>query len=93
MDAPSTRSPKSAGRRPAETDMAMASIHRRVGALEVVMAGARAPGYPPFTLSEMGAIARRVQLGERLTKTELGRLERQSPIINGELLMSCHRDA
>jgi hypothetical protein len=30
-------------------------------------------------------------LGARLDRVELDRLERQSPIIDGELLMTCHR--
>jgi hypothetical protein len=30
-------------------------------------------------------------VGSRLDRIELGRLEKQSPIIDGELLMTCHR--
>jgi hypothetical protein len=91
MDEPSTRSRRSVGRQPTETGMAIASIHRRLGVLETVMAEALAPEYPSLTPSEVDTIARRVQSGGRLTKTELGRLERQSPIIDGELLMTCHK--
>jgi len=71
--------------------MSMRSIQRRLSALEDVMAEALAPEYPALTPSEVGAIARRFHLGERLTRTELYRLERQSPIIDGELLMTCYR--
>ena len=33
----------------------------------------------------------RARAGERLAKAELGRVERQNPIIAGELLMTCYR--
>jgi hypothetical protein len=71
--------------------MPMRSIQRRLSALEDVMADALAPEYRALTPSEVGAIARRFHSGEKLTRTELNRLERQSPIIDGELLMTCHR--
>ena len=71
--------------------MSIASIQRRLGNLELTMADALIPDYPPLTPPEVGAIARRVQLGGKLSKTELDRVARQSPIIDGELLMTCHR--
>jgi hypothetical protein len=62
-----------------------------LGNLELTMADALIPDYPHLTPPEVGAIARRVQLGGRFTKTELDRLEQHSPIVEGELLMTCHR--
>ena len=47
--------------------------------------------YPPLTGSEIADIERRTRADERLTKVELDRVERQSPIIDGELLMTGHR--
>jgi len=41
--------------------------------------------------SEIADVERRTRAGERLTKVELDRVERQSPIIDGELLMTSHR--
>lgn len=55
------------------------------------MADALVPEYPPLTLPEACTIARRVQLGGKFTKTELDRLEQHSPIIEGELLMTCRK--
>src|SRR5260221_14160088 len=89
-EGPSTKSPRSV-RLVANERMPMRSMQRRLSALEDVMADALAPEYPALTASEVGAIARRFHSGEKLTKTELNRLERQRPIIDGELLMSFHR--
>jgi len=62
-----------------------------MNALETLGLWLRAPNLPPFTSAEVAEIAGRIQLGSRLDRTELGRLEKQSPIIDGELLMTCHR--
>ena len=71
--------------------MPIASIRRRLSALETLGLWLRAPNFPPFTSAEVAEIAGRIQLGARLDRIELDRLERQSPIIDGELLMTCHR--
>lgn len=47
--------------------------------------------YPPLTRSEIVDIEMRARRGEEPTKLELARVERQSPIIDGELLMTAHR--
>jgi len=70
--------------------MPIASIQRRVSALETIVALTRTPEYAALTSSEIDGIARRIQKGEALTRVELDRLERQSPIAQGELLMTCH---
>jgi hypothetical protein len=69
----------------------IASIRRRLNALETLGLWLRAPDFRPFTSAGVTEIAGRVQTGSRLDKIELGRLEKQSPIIDGELLMTCHR--
>jgi hypothetical protein len=69
----------------------IASIRRRLSALETLGLWLRAPNFPPFTAAEVAEIAGRIQTGARLNRIELGRLEKQSPIMDGELLMTCHR--
>ena len=71
--------------------MTTASLRRRIRDLEATFASALMPDYPPLTRSEIAAIEHRGRAGEMLTRVELDRLERQSPIIDGELLMTCHR--
>jgi|HubBroStandDraft_4_1064222.scaffolds.fasta_scaffold401855_2 hypothetical protein len=71
--------------------MPITSIRRRIAALEKTGLWLRAPNFPPFTSAEVAEIAGRIQVGSRLDRIELGRLEKQSPIIDGELLMTCHR--
>jgi hypothetical protein len=68
-----------------------AAIRRRIRNLEAAFASALMPEYPPLTQPEIADIERRTRAGERLTTVELGQLERQSPIIEGELLMTCRR--
>ncbi|HWZ32334.1 MAG TPA: hypothetical protein VNX18_13425 [Bryobacteraceae bacterium] len=67
------------------------SIRRRLNALETILALSLTPNYPPLTPAEVDAIALRLQRDETLTRIELDRLERQSPIVQGELLMTCDR--
>ena len=67
------------------------SIQRRLRALEAIIVVARIPEYPPLTAAEVDAFALRIQRKETLTRIEVDRLERQSPILQGELLMTCHR--
>jgi len=69
----------------------IASIRRRLSALETLGLWLHAPNFPPFTSAEVAEIAGRIQAGARLDRIEVGRLEKQSPIIDGELLMTCHR--
>ena len=47
--------------------------------------------YPPLTRSEILRIEQRARRGEEPNRLELARVERQSPIIDGELLMTAHR--
>ena len=71
--------------------MAIASIRRRIQALESVILIASFVEYEPLTSVEINAIAHRAQMGRQLTQEEVARLERQSPIVEGELLISAHR--
>ena len=66
------------------------SIQRRICALETITALTQTPEYPPLTAAEIDEIARRIHEGETLTRIEVDRLERQSPVVQGELLMVCH---
>ena len=68
-----------------------AAIQRRIRDLEAAFASALMLDYPLLTRSEIADIERRARAGETLTRVELERVERQSPIIDGELLMKCHR--
>jgi hypothetical protein len=68
-----------------------AAIRRRIRNLEAAFASALMLNDPPLTRSEVADIERRVRAGEILAKSELDRVERQRPIIDGELLMTCHR--
>ena len=67
------------------------SIQRRIRALEAILAVALIPEYPPLTAAEIEALALRIQRKDTLTRIEVDRLERQSPILQGELLMTCRR--
>jgi hypothetical protein len=71
--------------------MTSPSIQRRLRNLETTFALALMPEYPPFTQSELVGIEQRLCAGENLTRIELHRLEKQTPIIDGEFLSSCHR--
>ena len=68
-----------------------AATGRRIRDLEAAFASALMPDYPPLTRSEIADIERRARAGETITMVELARVKRQSPIIDGELLMQCHR--
>jgi hypothetical protein len=65
------------------------SIRRRLGALEALDAWSPNRDYPPPTHSEILAIEQRMRAGGSLSRTELGQLEQHSPIIDGELMMTC----
>ncbi len=69
--------------------MTSASIRRRLGNLETAFGLALMPEYPPFTRDEIESIGQRFCAGEKLTKVELHRIERQTPIIDGEFLITC----
>jgi hypothetical protein len=71
--------------------MPLASIRRRVGRLEGVAMFLSLVEYPPLTSPEIEAIAYRVEVGEPLTREEVDRLHHQSPIIEGELLITAYR--
>ena len=65
----------------------MTTIHRRLANLEGVFV---APSiFPPFTRAEIEDVNQRVRGGERLAPFELRRLEQYSPIVEGELLVTC----
>jgi len=71
--------------------MPIPSIRRRLGKLEGVAMFVTAVDYPPLTSPEINEIACRVKMGKLLIAEELARLTQQSPIIEGELLISTHR--
>jgi hypothetical protein len=49
--------------------------------LETVLALALMPEYPPFISSEIADIVKRARAEEPLTRVELHRIEKQSPIV------------
>jgi hypothetical protein len=68
-----------------------ASIRRRLHNLETTLALELMPEYPALTRDELADIEQRLWADENLTRVELHRLEKQTPIIDGEFLISCHR--
>jgi hypothetical protein len=71
--------------------MPIPSLRRRIGKLEGVAMFVTAVDYPPLTSTEIEGIASRFQTGKLLRADEVARLERQSPIVEGELLITAHR--
>jgi hypothetical protein len=71
--------------------MSIPGIRRRLRALEEAGKWLLLAKYPPLTRSEIADIERRARGGEEPTRLELARVERQSPIIDGELLMTAYR--
>ena len=47
--------------------------------------------YPAFLPQEIQAIEQRILRGDRFTREEISRMERHSPLIEGEALITCHR--
>ena len=47
-------------------------------------------GYPPLTTDEIEALAQRMAEGQAWTEEETARVERQCPIIQGELVIRAH---
>ena len=70
--------------------MSIAGLRRRLGALEATCGWTPVDKYPPLTPAQIAEIERRARHGEEPTKLELARVERQSPIIDGELLMTSY---
>jgi hypothetical protein len=70
--------------------MSIAEIRRRLRTLEAEGSWMLLDKYPPLTRSEIADIETRARRGEEPSKLELARVERQSPIIDGELMMSCY---
>jgi hypothetical protein len=71
--------------------MGLPTIRRRVGRLESVFAPDRWAGYPPLTAEEIETLAGRMVQGENWSDEETGRILRQCPIIQGELLITAIR--
>ena len=71
--------------------MGLPTIRRRVGKLESVYTPDRWAGYPPLTESEIEALAGRMVGGKKWSEEETGRVARQCPIIQGELLFTVIR--
>ena len=65
--------------------MPLNTIRRRVSRLETVIAPKCE--YPPFTSTEIAAIAERVRDGEIFGADELSRLQQHSPIVEGEFIV------
>jgi hypothetical protein len=72
--------------------MGLPTIRRRIGKLEIEFAPDRFAGYPPLTAEEIETLAGRMVKGEKWTDEETGRVARQCPIIQGELLITAERD-
>jgi hypothetical protein len=71
--------------------MPIPTILRRLRKVEAALA--LEPEYPPFTSPEIEDIARRGRAGESLTKLELYRIKKQSPIVDGEFIIAwCRGD-
>ncbi len=70
--------------------MTTATTRRRLRNLEATFALALLPEYPPLSPSEIASIEQRLCAGEKLTRVELHRIEKQTPIIDGEFLITCH---
>ena len=70
--------------------MITGSIRRRLRNLETNFAEALIPSYSPLSSSEIAEIERQLWSGETLGRAQLHRLEKQTPIIDGEYLISCH---
>lgn len=71
--------------------MSMSGIRRRLRALEASGGWMLLDKYPPLSRSEIADIETRARRGEEPTRLELALIERQSPIIDGELLMTSRR--
>ena len=71
--------------------MSIARIRRRLRALEETGSWMLLDKYPPLSRAEIADIETRARSGQEPTKLELALVERQSPIIDGELLMIAHR--
>ena len=71
--------------------MPLATIRRRVGRLEGDAMFLTFAEYPPLTSPQIEAIARRVRMGEPLTREELDRLHRQKSVVGGEFVISASR--
>jgi hypothetical protein len=67
------------------------SIRRRLQRLETEFRVAHPPQYPPLTGTEIAEIEARVRADRPLTAVQIHRLERQSPVIDGELMITCHQ--
>ena len=71
--------------------MGFPAIRQRVRRLESVFAPDRWAGYPPLTAEEIEALAGRMAAGQGWTNEEAARVAKQSPIIQGELLITARR--
>jgi hypothetical protein len=71
--------------------MSIAGIRRRLKSIEAVYGWCGLIGCPQLTRSGINEIEHRVRRGGQPTELELALVERQSPIIDGELLMTCRR--
>ena len=68
--------------------MGLPTIRRRIGKLEIVFAPDRWAGSPPLTEEEIEALAGRMVEDKKWSEEETGRVARQCPIIQGELLFT-----
>ena len=68
----------------------MRLIDRRIKALEAVIIPPQPREYPPLAPAEIADLAQRIESGEKLATAELDRLEQHSPVIHGEILMTCY---
>jgi hypothetical protein len=71
--------------------MGLPTIRRRVGKLETVFAPDRFAGYPPFTASEIEALAQQAADGKKWSGEETARVVRQCPIVQGNLIIAASR--
>ena len=68
--------------------MGTATLRRRLATLETTLTVT--PTFPPFTPDEIDALDQRARAGDGFTSVELKRVEQYSPLIAGELLITCY---
>ena len=71
--------------------MPIPTMRRRIGALEAVLFEQPVKEFARLTPSEVDDIERRVRAGEKFTPIELQRIESQSPIVQGSVIVSCQK--
>jgi hypothetical protein len=67
------------------------TLRRRISALEAVLFELPVKEFASLTPSEIDEIERRARADDKFTPIELRRIESQSPIVQGSVIVSCHK--